>query len=75
MMRRIIHQSHGHEIENLKFQSSEAVPCLACSQGKLIIKPSKLKVDSEAPGFLERIQFDICGPIYPSSDQFGTLWY
>ena len=27
-------------------------------------------MDSEAPGFLERIQGDICGPIHPSSGPF-----
>ena len=39
--------------------------CAACSQGKLIIRPSPLKVAVESPAFLERIQGDICGPIQP----------
>ena len=39
--------------------------CVACSQDKLIIKPSFTKVEYESPAFLERIQGDICGPIHP----------
>ena len=38
----------------------------ACSQGKLIIRPSSLKVAIESPVFLKRIQRDICGPIQPA---------
>jgi hypothetical protein len=30
--------------------------CAACSQGKLITKPSPSKVAKESPSFLERIQ-------------------
>ena len=37
--------------------------CEACSQGKLIIKPSITKVDLESPLFLQIIQGDIYGPI------------
>ena len=35
------------------------------SQGKLITKLSPSKVVIESPSFLEKIQGDICGPIYP----------
>ena len=44
--------------------------CVACSRGKLIIKPSFTKVTFESPSFLERIQGDICGPIHPPSGHF-----
>ena len=44
--------------------------CVACSQDKLIIKPSFTKVEYESPAFLERIQGDICGPIPPPSGPF-----
>ena len=43
---------------------------VACFQGKLITKPSPMKVAIECPKFLERIQRDICGPITPSSGPF-----
>ena len=46
--------------------------CEACSQGKLIIKPSITKVDLEFPLFLQRIQGDIYGPIQPLS---GPIQY
>ena len=44
--------------------------CVACSQGKLIIKPSFDQVEYESPTFLECIQGDICGPIHPPSEHF-----
>ncbi|GJY04585.1 hypothetical protein Tco_0370525 [Tanacetum coccineum] len=34
-------------------------PCTSCSLGKLIARPSPLKVEKESPVFLERIQGDI----------------
>ena len=45
-------------------------PCTACSQGKLIVRPSHTKVLVESPTFLERIQGDICGPIHPPYGPF-----
>ena len=44
--------------------------CVACSKGKLIIRPSFTKVTFESPAFLECIQGDICGPIHPPSRPF-----
>ena len=58
MMRRIIEHSHGHPLTN-------EYSCVACSQGKLIVKPSFTKVISESLIFLERIHGDICGSIHP----------
>ena len=55
MMCRIINQSYEYDMENLKFLSKEKFSYLACSKEKLVIKPSKLKVDNEAPDFLKRI--------------------
>ena len=42
----------------------------ACSQGKLIIRPSPLKITIECLAFLERIQGDRCEPIQPASRPF-----
>ena len=44
--------------------------CKACSQGKLVVKPSPTKVSIESPIFLQRIQGDICGPIHPPCGPF-----
>ena len=44
--------------------------CATYSKGKLIVKPSFTKVTFESPAFLERIQGDICRPIYPPSGPF-----
>jgi len=70
MMRRIIENTHGHPLKNLKILLPSENPCAACSQGKLITKPSPSKVLIESPSFLERIQGDICGPIHPPCGPF-----
>jgi hypothetical protein len=46
--------------------------CTSCASGKLILKPSPLKIQVEPLKFLERIQGDICGPIQPL---FGSFRY
>ncbi|GJZ86555.1 disease resistance CC-NBS-LRR class family protein [Tanacetum coccineum] len=46
------------------------VPCTSCSLGKLIARPSPLKVEKESLVFLERIQGDIYGPIHPPCGPF-----
>ena len=70
MMRRIIENSCRHPLKNQKILLSNEFFCAACSQGKLIIRPSPLKVVVESPAFLERIQGDICGPIQPACGPF-----
>jgi hypothetical protein len=70
MMRRIIENSHGHPLENQKILLLSDYPCATCSQGKLVIKPSSSKVIVESPSFLQRIQWDICGPIHPPCGPF-----
>ena len=70
MMRRIIENSHGHPLKNQKILLSSDYPCIACSQGKLIVRPSHTKVFVESPKFLEPIQGDISGPIHPPCGSF-----
>nr|XP_025883441.1 uncharacterized protein LOC112940076 [Solanum lycopersicum] len=70
MMRKIIENSHGHTLKSPNILQSKEFSCAACSQGKLIIKPSTVKVGIESPAFLERIQGDICGPIQPACGPF-----
>ena len=70
MMRRIIENSHGHPLKNQKILLSSNYPCSACSQSKLITKPSHSKIAVECPSFLKRIQGDICGPIHPPCGPF-----
>ena len=70
MLRRILHQSNGHSLTTGHISSHTDYNCLACTQGKFITRPSSLKVDSDTPQFLERIQGDICGPITPTSGPF-----
>ena len=65
MMRQITEQSHGHPLKNQKILLSNEYSCNACSQGKLIIKPSFSKIMLESPVFLERIHGNICGPTHP----------
>ena len=65
MMRRIMENSQGHELKNQKILLFNEYPCVACSQGKLIVRPSHTKVKFESPIFLEIVHGDICGPILP----------
>ena len=74
MMRRIIENSNGHPLKNLKILTNDEFSCAACCQGKLITRPSPMKVNIESPQFLERIHGDICGPIHPSSGLLDILW-
>ena len=71
-MRRIIEHSHGHPLKNQKILSPNEYLCVACSQGKLIIRPSFTKVISKTPVFLERIHGDICGLIH---SPYGPFCY
>ena len=70
MMRKIIENSCGHSLKNQKILQSNELSCAACSQGKLIIRPSPAKIQNESLAFLERIQGDICGPIHPPCGPF-----
>ncbi|KAI3735382.1 hypothetical protein L6452_14878 [Arctium lappa] len=70
MMRKIIEQSCGHTLKNQKILQANNITCVACSQGKLITRPSPAKVGFESLNFLERIQGDIGGPIHPSCGPF-----
>ena len=74
MMRRIIEHSHGHPLKNQEILLPNKYPCAACSQGKLIVKPSFSKVTFESSVFLERILRDISGPIHPPSGPFRTKY-
>ena len=53
----------------MKIRLPSKNPCTACSQGKLITKPSPSKVVIE-PSFLKIIQGDICEPIHPPCKPF-----
>jgi hypothetical protein len=70
MMRKIITNSVGHNLSNTKLLQSSYYTCTACATGKLILRPSYLKIRAEPLKFLEHIQGDICGPIQPLSGPF-----
>ena len=70
MMRKIIEKSCGHKLKSQQILQSREFSCAACSQGKLIVRPSPAKINSESITFLERIQGDICGPIHPPCGPF-----
>ena len=57
-------------MKNKKILQTNEFSCAACSQGKLIIRPSPAKIGIEFPIFPEHIHSDICGPIQPSSGPF-----
>ena len=51
MIRKIIDNSHLHILPSPNILQSKEVSCAACSQGKLIIKPSTVKVIIEFHAF------------------------
>ena len=69
MMRKLILNTNGHTLKEKRIFPKH-LTCVACSQGKLISRPSPVKVTKEMINFLERIQGDICGPIHPPSGTF-----
>ena len=74
-MKKIIGNSIGHDIENAKFLQNKDFCCTAYATGKLILRPSYLKIRAEPLKFLEIIHGDICGLIQPLSGRSGTSWY
>jgi hypothetical protein len=70
MMRKITNNSIGHKLIDAKLPKNSEFICTACATGKLILRPSYLKIQDEQLKFLERIQVDICGPIEPTSGPF-----
>jgi hypothetical protein len=73
MMWKIIGNSTGQNLNSAKFPKSSDFMCIACATGKLIVRPSPLKIKVEPLKFLERIQGDICGPIQPLSGPFAMV--
>jgi hypothetical protein len=70
MMWKIISNSIDHNLQKAKFPQSSYFMWTACAEGKLILRPSYLKVKNEPLKFLECIQGDIYGPIQPLSGPF-----
>ena len=59
MIRRIIEHSNWHPLKNQKILFPNELSYEACSQGKLIVRPSINKIMYESLVFLERIHGDI----------------
>jgi hypothetical protein len=68
MMRKILGNSTGHNLNTSKFPKSSNFMCTTCATGKLIVRPSTLKIQVEQLKFLKRIEGDICGPIQKLSE-------
>jgi hypothetical protein len=74
MMRKIISNSIGHNLHKTKFPQSSDFVCTTCATGKLILRPSTLKIKAEPLKFLERIQGDIVGRFSQNVDRSGISW-
>ena len=55
MMRKITDNCIGHDLNDTKFPKSSDFICTACATGKLILRPSPLKIHVEPLKFLEHI--------------------
>jgi len=53
MMRKIITSSIGHDLTTAKFSSNSDFVYTACAIGKLILRPSPLKIRAEPLLFFE----------------------
>jgi hypothetical protein len=70
MMRKILDNSTGNNLNTAKFTKSSDLMCTTCANEKLILRPSLPKIQVEPLKFLERIQGEICGPIQSLSRLF-----
>jgi hypothetical protein len=71
MMRKIIENYIGHDLKDAIFLKTNDFVCTSCIMGKLILRPSPLKIHAEPLKFFECIQGDICGPIQPLCGPFS----
>ena len=74
MIRRIIEHSNGHPLKNQKILLSNELSCEACSQGKLIVRPSINKIMFESPVFLEKYMGIYVDLFIHHVDLFVILW-
>jgi hypothetical protein len=70
MIKRITNNLNDHNLKKNGFPNHEDFVCVACAKGKLITRPSILRVRDQSLSFLEKIQGDICCPINPLSGPF-----
>jgi hypothetical protein len=56
MMRKIIGNCTDHDLKDAKFSKSNDFMYTSCVIGKLILRPSPLKIHAEPLKFLKRIQ-------------------
>jgi hypothetical protein len=63
IMRKINGNCICHNLKEAKFFKTSNFICTTCATGKLILRPSHIKIHIEELKFLERIQCDICVPI------------
>ena len=74
-MRRSIEISNEHPLKDIKFLLNGEFSCTACYQGKLIVRPSPMKVEIKSPTFFKRIFGDICGSFTHLVGHLDTLWF
>jgi hypothetical protein len=72
MMMKIIENCIGHDLKDVKISKSNNFLCTSFAMGKLILRPSPLKIHAESLKFYERIHGDICGPIQHYVDLLDT---
>lgn len=70
MFQRIIKDTR--DLPSNVFPSSLKKFCISCSQRKLITRPFPSKTINKILDFLERLQTQVCGLVYPPN---GTFWF
>jgi hypothetical protein len=74
-MRKIISNSIGHNLQKAKFPRSSDFVCTACAEGKLILRPSYLKVKMNHLNSLNAFKVIYVVPFNHYLDHSGILWF
>jgi peptide/histidine transporter 3/4 len=73
MMRKIVNNSAGHDVRS--FPNPEDFICTTYAKGKLITRPSLLKIRYESPVFLQGYEATFVDLFSPCQARLGTSWY
>ena len=75
MMRKIISNSNGHELNIAKFPKSSDFMCTSCATGKLILHPSHLKFKISHSNSLNAFKATYVAPYNIRLELSGTSWF
>jgi hypothetical protein len=75
MMRKIIGNSIGHSVSDKKFPQSSYFMCTLCASGKLILRPSHLKIQGNHSSSLNAFKGIYVDPSSLYLDRSDISWF